>query len=58
MTEERLTCVSCKKNITNQKGSVQFQCPQCIKQTLVRCSHCRETAIRYKCPQCGFTGPN
>ncbi|MFH1409765.1 MAG: zinc finger domain-containing protein [Nanoarchaeota archaeon] len=43
---------------TNDQGSVKFLCPNCGKQEIVRTKHERETAVRYKCPECGFDGPN
>jgi len=58
MTEEKLVCVSCKRNIANMKGTARLSCPQCLKSVIIRCAHCRAAAIKYKCPQCGFVGPN
>lgn len=58
MSEERLICISCKKDISNSRGSVRFKCPECSKYEIIRCRHCREIAAQYKCPECGFTGPN
>jgi LSD1 subclass zinc finger protein len=58
MPEEKLVCISCKKKIANLKGAARFKCPQCLKATIVRCAHCRQTVIKYKCPECGFVGPN
>jgi len=55
---ERLKCNSCGKEIINDKGSVQFNCPNCGKGIIIRCRHCREIAAKYKCPICGFEGPN
>ncbi|MFH1510736.1 MAG: zinc finger domain-containing protein [Candidatus Woesearchaeota archaeon] len=51
-------CSSCKKSITNSRGSVVFKCPQCKKTDIVRCKHCRQTVVKYACPECGFVGPN
>jgi predicted RNA-binding Zn-ribbon protein involved in translation (DUF1610 family) len=51
-------CISCKKRITNDNGSVIFNCPNCGKTEIVRCSKCRKIAAKYTCPECGFTGPN
>jgi predicted RNA-binding Zn-ribbon protein involved in translation (DUF1610 family) len=53
-----VACNSCKKNVTNLKGTVLFKCPKCTKVEIVRCSHCRQVAIKYQCPECGFIGPN
>ncbi|MBW2993179.1 DUF1610 domain-containing protein [Candidatus Woesearchaeota archaeon] len=58
MTDGKPTCSSCKKRITNKQGSTIFLCPNCGKYEIVRCRNCRERAIRYRCPGCGFEGPN
>ncbi len=58
MSEQKLKCGSCKKDITNDGGSVVFKCPSCGKYEIVRCKHCREIVAKYKCPGCGFEGPN
>jgi predicted RNA-binding Zn-ribbon protein involved in translation (DUF1610 family) len=55
---EKITCLSCKKQVTNEAGSVKFMCPNCGKYEIVRCNHCRKIAAKYKCPECGFEGPN
>lgn len=52
------TCSSCKKNVTNDLGTVTFKCPSCKKEDITRCKHCREVAVKYKCHACGFEGPN
>ena len=54
----KLICVSCKKQVMNDTGTVRFQCPNCGKSEVVRCTHCREIAAKYVCPNCGFSGPN
>lgn len=51
-------CTTCKTTLTNNKGSTIFKCPSCGKQEIIRCSKCRETVAKYKCPECGFEGPN
>lgn len=55
---KQLHCVSCKANITNMAGSIVFDCPSCHKAKIVRCNNCRNRAVKYKCPECGFEGPN
>jgi predicted RNA-binding Zn-ribbon protein involved in translation (DUF1610 family) len=55
---EKFVCSSCKKQITNEKGSVKFMCPSCGKYQIIRCKHCRAIAAKYKCAECGFEGPN
>ncbi|MBD3203247.1 RNA-binding protein [Candidatus Woesearchaeota archaeon] len=56
--EKQLICSSCKKRITNSKGTAKFLCPKCAKQEIIRCIDCRKNAIKYKCSSCEFTGPN
>ena len=51
-------CISCKKEVSNDSGAVEFKCPGCGKFNIIRCTHCREIAAKYKCPSCGFEGPN
>ena len=55
---ENKECISCKKKVVNDAGSVEFPCPKCTSFKLVRCSNCRKNAIKYKCPSCEFEGPN
>ncbi|MBI2133557.1 RNA-binding protein [Candidatus Woesearchaeota archaeon] len=55
---EEIHCLSCKRRVTNVKGTTRFICPSCGKYEIVRCTSCRETAIRYICPECRFSGPN
>ena len=58
MVEKKAICSSCKKDITNDVGSVKFKCPSCGKTEIVRCQKCRKIAANYKCAECGFIGPN
>jgi predicted RNA-binding Zn-ribbon protein involved in translation (DUF1610 family) len=55
---EKIVCSSCKKDVTNILGNVTLPCPKCGKTKLIRCRHCREISAKYKCHECGFTGPN
>ncbi|MDD5331358.1 MAG: zinc finger domain-containing protein [Candidatus Nanoarchaeia archaeon] len=52
------TCISCKREITNDVGSTSFMCPNCGEVEIVRCLNCRKIAAKYKCKSCGFEGPN
>ncbi|MBU0758183.1 MAG: DUF1610 domain-containing protein [Nanoarchaeota archaeon] len=56
--ENPLICSSCKKRITNTRGSAVFLCPKCGKEEIVRCDDCRKTVVKYVCHSCGFKGPN
>jgi len=51
-------CSTCRKDITNDTGSVIFNCPACDKEEIVRCKNCREIGARYTCNKCEFSGPN
>ena len=53
---EQAICITSKEKLG--VGSTSFLCPNCSKVTIHRCFHCRELAARYKCPDCGFEGPN
>jgi Zn-ribbon RNA-binding protein len=55
---EKFLCSSCKKDITNDIGSVKFNCPGCSKTEIIRCKSCRQLATKYTCHECGFVGPN
>ena len=51
-------CASCNVSIVNDIAAVKFPCPNCGKYTVIRCSKCRKIVTKYKCPGCGFEGPN
>lgn len=51
-------CLSCHTSVVNEVGAVKFNCPNCGKYQIIRCSKCRKIVTRYKCPLCGFEGPN
>ncbi|MFH0752462.1 MAG: zinc finger domain-containing protein [archaeon] len=54
----KTVCNSCKTELSNQRGSTIFKCPNCEKYEIARCKHCRQIAARYHCPNCEFSGPN
>ncbi|MCH8067050.1 MAG: RNA-binding protein [Nanoarchaeota archaeon] len=58
MPKEKLVCSSCKKSVTNSKGTARFNCPDCGKTEIIRCAHCRKIAAKYVCGNCKFEGPN
>ena len=58
MVKKQVACCSCNRTITNDVGSVRFPCPGCGNTEIVRCKHCRQIVVRYKCYECGFEGPN
>jgi len=51
-------CISCNVSIVNDPGAVKFSCPNCGQYKIIRCSKCRKIVSKYKCPLCGFEGPN
>jgi len=55
---EVLVCSATKQRITNETGSVRFQCPQCGKKEIIRSKKARQIAAKYTCPGCAFEGPN
>ncbi len=56
MENQSLRCSGCNKLV--QGGVTRFNCPNCAKIEIIRCEHCKKIAIKYKCPSCGFSGPN
>ncbi|MDP6641990.1 MAG: zinc finger domain-containing protein [Candidatus Nanoarchaeia archaeon] len=58
MTELKTVKSSSGEEITNEKGSTKFKCPNCSKYTIVRSLHERKIATKYTCPECDFSGPN
>jgi Zn-ribbon RNA-binding protein len=56
--DKSIKCSSCNVDLTNMTGSVEFDCPNCGKVKIIRCGDCRTKAIKYKCSECGFEGPN
>ena len=56
--KKKIKCVSCVKDIANDVGSTSFMCPSCNEAEIIRCADCRKTGAKYKCPKCGFEGPN
>ncbi|MBI5872179.1 DUF1610 domain-containing protein [archaeon] len=53
-----MDCLSCGKDLTNEKGAVAFMCPNCSGYEIRRCLHCRKVSAKYICPNCSFSGPN
>lgn len=49
---------STNKSIANDVGSVQFPCPQCGEEMIVRSKNARQIVTKYTCSKCGFEGPN
>ena len=58
MVIKKEKCSSCKVDISNQKGIIRFNCPNCGKTEIIRCEHCRKISTKYICKECNFSGPN
>jgi len=56
--EKKLKCLSCRKELANDEGSVIFTCPNCNQGELVRCGQCRKLGTKWRCPKCEYEGPN
>lgn len=50
MTEEKLTCKSCGKELANP---MMYRCISCFAQY---CDHCDGSEHGVRCPKCGQTG--
>ncbi|MFH1835045.1 MAG: zinc finger domain-containing protein [Methanobacteriota archaeon] len=48
-------CSSC--GIEVLRGYVEFNCPRCNKDKIMRCKSCRTLGTKYSCNDCGFEGP-
>jgi len=55
---DKIICTTTKIDIANDSGNVKFPCPKCGEYEIVRSRKAREIVARYKCPNCGFEGPN
>lgn len=49
------TCTTSNREVTTD--FVEFKCPKCGEEKIVRSMHSRATALTYTCKSCGFTGP-
>ncbi len=58
MEKKIYKCISTGVEITNDRGSVIFDCPKCGEQKIIRSFKARQTSVKYKCPSCDFEGPN
>ena len=55
--ERRVRCSTCGITVESDKVWVEFRCPSCRKETIVRCERCKRLENSYKCSACGFIGP-
>jgi predicted RNA-binding Zn-ribbon protein involved in translation (DUF1610 family) len=51
-----MKCVSCGKKVETEPVWVEFICPGCGKEKIIRCDKCKRMENPYTC-KCGFTGP-
>ena len=52
-----MRCSSCGKNVEAEDEWVEFNCPACGKDHIIRCSKCKELENTYECTKCKFVGP-
>ncbi|MBI5553692.1 MAG: RNA-binding protein [Candidatus Diapherotrites archaeon] len=48
-------CTTCNKEVF--RDYVEFNCPSCAKDKIIRCDNCRTATRNYSCESCGFSGP-
>lgn len=51
-----MKCASCGKKVEAEPVWVEFKCPGCGKESIIRCDKCKRMENQYTC-KCGFTGP-
>jgi len=49
------TCNSCNKEV--RENYIEFSCPRCGKEKIVRCGKCKAMSKEYTCTNCSFIGP-
>lgn len=54
---EKIICSTCKTHVMARDNFVQFDCPECGEERIVRCRSCKNISNRYVCSKCGFSGP-
>jgi len=52
-----MRCTNCGKSIEAESNWVEFPCPKCGKEIIVRCDKCKKLENAYKCSKCNFVGP-
>jgi predicted RNA-binding Zn-ribbon protein involved in translation (DUF1610 family) len=53
-TPKGKVCASCGRLSVEY---VEFKCPGCLEENIVRCYSCREKHTRYRCTKCATEGP-
>ncbi len=52
-----MKCTSCGVSVESEDKWVEFDCPGCSKEHIIRCRKCKELQNVYVCSKCGFEGP-
>lgn len=52
-----MKCTSCGKKVEAEQNWVEFDCPACEKEHIIRCQKCKEMQNVYECTKCSFSGP-
>ncbi|HLD57338.1 MAG TPA: zinc finger domain-containing protein [archaeon] len=52
-----MNCNSCGVSVAVDTSWIEFDCPSCGKEKIVRCGKCKRMINKYKCAGCGFSGP-
>lgn len=52
-----MKCSSCGKEVEAEQNWVEFDCPSCKKDHIIRCEKCKQLENTYECSNCGFVGP-
>ena len=52
-----MKCTSCGKSVESEQNWVEFDCPVCGKEHIIRCEKCKGMENTYECSKCGFVGP-
>lgn len=52
-----MRCTSCGVKLDTQQNWVEFECPSCGKENIMRCERCRKIVNPYECGSCNFRGP-
>ena len=54
---KKLNCSTCGINVASDNVWVEFMCPGCGKETIIRCERCKRLENSYRCKKCDFVGP-
>ena len=54
---QKKQCGTCGAMVAYVGTFVEFSCPSCGNGVISRCKKCKDLSNKYKCKNCGFTGP-